>query len=85
DNVAIAAGVTIENAVGGSGNDILIGNSANNLLTGGAGDDTLTGGAADDTLQGGGGTDTAVYNGSRASYTVTVTADGATISGGGEG
>ena len=83
DNVAIAAGVTIENAVGGSGNDILIGNSANNLLTGGAGDDTLTGGAGDDTLQGGGGTDTAVYNGSRASYTVTVTADGATISGGG--
>lgn len=85
DNVAIAAGVTIETAVGGSGNDILIGNAANNLLIGGEGDDTLTGGAGDDTLQGGGGTDTAVYNGSRASYTVTVTADGATISGGGEG
>ena len=84
-NVAIASGVTIENAVGGSGNDILIGNSANNLLTGGAGDDTLTGGTGDDTLQGGGGTDTAVYSGSRSSYTVTVTADGATISGGGEG
>jgi serralysin len=84
-NVSIATGVTIENAVGGSGNDILIGNSANNLLTGGAGDDTLTGGVGDDTIQGGGGTDTAVYNGTRASYTVTVTADGATISGGGEG
>ncbi|WP_452012058.1 M10 family metallopeptidase C-terminal domain-containing protein [Azospirillum largimobile] len=85
DNVAIAAGVTIETAIGGSGSDILIGNTANNLLTGGAGDDTLTGGAGDDTLQGGGGTDTAVYNGSRSSYTVTVTSDGATIAGGGEG
>ncbi|MBK1840752.1 M10 family metallopeptidase [Azospirillum sp. YIM B02556] len=84
-NVAIAAGVTIENAAGGSGSDILIGNGANNLLAGGAGDDTLTGGAGDDTLQGGGDIDTAVYNGSRSSYTVTVTADGATISGVGEG
>lgn len=85
DNVAIADGVTIETAIGGGGNDILIGNTANNLLTGGEGSDTLTGGSGDDTLQGGGGTDTAVYNGSRASYTVTVTADGATISGGSEG
>ncbi len=84
-NVAIASGVTIETAIGGSGNDILIGNSANNLLTGGEGSDTLTGGGGDDTLQGNGGIDTAVYNGSRSSYTVTVTADGATISGGGEG
>lgn len=84
-NVAVAAGVTIENAIGGSGNDILIGNSANNLLIGGEGSDTLTGGAGDDTLQGNGGSDTAVYNGSRSSYTVTVTADGATVSGGGEG
>lgn len=84
-NLSIATGTTIENAIGGGGNDILIGNSANNLLTGGAGDDTLTGGIGDDTIQGGGGTDTAVYNGTRASYTVTVTADGATISGGGEG
>ncbi|HYH36756.1 MAG TPA: M10 family metallopeptidase C-terminal domain-containing protein [Azospirillum sp.] len=84
-NVAVAAGVTIETAIGGSGSDILIGNGANNLLIGGEGSDTLTGGAGDDTLQGGGGTDTAVYNGSRSSYTVTVTAGGATISGGGEG
>ncbi|MBY6266494.1 protease (plasmid) [Azospirillum sp. 412522] len=84
-NVSIAAGVTIENAIGGIGSDILLGNAANNLLTGGAGNDTLTGGAGDDTLQGGGGIDTAVYSGSRSSYTVTVTTDGATISGGGEG
>ncbi len=43
-NVSIALGVTIENAIGGSGNDTIIGNSANNVLSGGAGDDTITGG-----------------------------------------
>src|SRR5262249_32632808 len=31
----------IENAVGGSGDDVLIGNQGNNVLTGNAGDDTL--------------------------------------------
>jgi serralysin len=36
----IASGATIENAVSGSGNDILIGNDVANLLNGGAGNDT---------------------------------------------
>lgn len=40
-NVSIAHGVTIERAVGGEGNDIIIGNEANNELLGGGGDDTL--------------------------------------------
>ncbi|MEO7727488.1 MAG: M10 family metallopeptidase C-terminal domain-containing protein, partial [Burkholderiales bacterium] len=57
DTVAIAYGVTIENAIGGSGNDTLIGNYADNVLTGGAGDDTLDGGAGNDTLIGGSGND----------------------------
>ena len=39
-NVFIAKGVTIENAIGGSGNDLLIGNSASNELKGGAGNDS---------------------------------------------
>jgi len=38
----------IENAIAGSGDDLLIGNTASNALTGGAGDDTLTGGAGSD-------------------------------------
>jgi len=38
----IANGVVIENATGGSGDDILIGNSANNGLNGGAGNDTVS-------------------------------------------
>ena len=61
-NVAIALGATIENAIGGSGNDILIGNSGDNILTGGAGNDTIDGGL---------GSDTVVFSGPRSSYTVT--------------
>jgi hypothetical protein len=51
-NVAIARGTIIENAIGGSGADIIIGNSVANILTGGAGIDTLTGGAGNDTFRG---------------------------------
>jgi serralysin len=40
--------VTIENAVGGAGNDVLTGNAADNLLAGGAGDDAIDGGAGVD-------------------------------------
>ncbi len=39
-NVSIAQGVTIENAIGGSGNDVFIGNAADNHFDGGAGIDT---------------------------------------------
>jgi Ca2+-binding RTX toxin-like protein len=45
----IANGVTIENATGGSGNDVLIGNAAANILTGGGGSDRMEGGAGNDT------------------------------------
>ena len=47
-NVAIAKGVTIENAIGGSGADTIIGNSVANHLQGDGGADTLTGGAGAD-------------------------------------
>ena len=57
NNIAVAYGAVIENAVGGSGADRLIGNSAANRLDGGAGADTLEGGAGD-TLVGGSGSDT---------------------------
>lgn len=48
-SVTIARGTVIENAIGGSGNDIIIGNAADNILKGGAGADTLDGGAGNDT------------------------------------
>lgn len=52
-NVSIAKGVTLENAIGGSGHDVIIGNHADNMLKGGAGADWL---------RGGGGADTFVYD-----------------------
>ena len=45
----IANGVTIENATGGSGNDVLVGNAADNTLDGGAGADAMSGGKGNDT------------------------------------
>lgn len=60
-NVSIAYGVTVENAVGGSGNDLLIGNAKANSLFGGAGDDILYGGGGGDRLVGGEGADTFVF------------------------
>jgi Ca2+-binding RTX toxin-like protein len=57
DNVGIAYGTIIENAVGGSGADAIIGNSANNVLTGNAGDDVMLGREGTDTLDGGVGND----------------------------
>ena len=89
NNLGIAWGVVIENAVGGSGNDTLIGNTANNRLVGGAGDDSLDGGLGDDTLegdagndslQGGLGTDTALYLGAREAFTLSRTATGWQVS-----
>lgn len=60
-NVSIAQGVTVENAIGGSGNDLLIGNSVANVLKGGAGNDIIFGGGGADQLWGGSGSDTFVF------------------------
>ncbi|MGZ8285069.1 MAG: M10 family metallopeptidase C-terminal domain-containing protein [Allosphingosinicella sp.] len=57
DNFGIAYGVTIENAIGGSGADTMFGNEVGNVLTGNAGNDTISGLAGDDTLNGGLGSD----------------------------
>ena len=56
-NVAVAVGVTIENAIGGSAADTMTGNAAANALTGGAGDDIIYGGVGNDNLIGGDGQD----------------------------
>ena len=50
DNIAIAYGAVIENAIGGSGDDTIIGNAAANLLIGNDGDDVLRGQDGVDTL-----------------------------------
>lgn len=54
---AIAEGVVIENAIGGSGDDVLIGNEYGNELSGGSGADLLIGQAGADLLRGGLGAD----------------------------
>ncbi|GIX14759.1 MAG: hypothetical protein KatS3mg118_2718 [Paracoccaceae bacterium] len=53
DDLAIAYGVRIENAVGGSGDDRLVGSNAANTLQGGAGNDRISGKQARDRLEGG--------------------------------
>jgi serralysin len=58
NNIGVALGVTIEKAIGGSGNDTMIANNAGCTLTGGAGNDTLIGGTGNDRLVGGSGVDT---------------------------
>lgn len=62
NNVAIAFGATIENAVGGAGNDSLFGNDAANTLRGNAGSDLLDGRAGADALIGGAGDDVYVVD-----------------------
>lgn len=49
NNISIAIGTEIENAIGGTGNDLIIGNDLNNVLTGNAGNDVfdMTGGGQD--------------------------------------
>jgi hypothetical protein len=64
--VTVAAGsdvdklVSIENIVGGSGNDDLAGDGLSNSINGASGHDTLRGGAGDDVLEGGAGADTLI-------------------------
>ena len=68
----IANGVVIENATGGSGDDVLLGNAAANILNGNGGDDMLMGRGGADTLNGGAGFDTASYADAAAAVTVTL-------------
>ena len=60
NNVAIAFGTIIENAIGGAANDVISGNSVANELTGLGGDDVLDGRD---------GIDTAIFRGVSSDYT----------------
>jgi hypothetical protein len=51
DNLTIAHGAEIENAIGGAGDDVIVGNELSNVLNGGLGNDTLTGGDEDDIFE----------------------------------
>ena len=69
-NVWVALGVTLEQAVGGSGSDRLVGNDGANWLSGRGGNDQLEGGA---------GSDTAVFGGRLADYRIAGNRDHATV------
>ena len=49
---------SIENAIGGSGNDVITGNGGDNRLDGSGGDDIINAGSGDDIVIGGAGNDT---------------------------
>lgn len=57
NNIGIAFGVDIENAIGGRGRDHIVGNDLGNHLEGNRGDDEIFGGAGSDTIVGGSGND----------------------------
>jgi len=76
--VIIYETVTIENATGGNGPDLIYGNNVANSLQGGGGNDTIygyagndeiAGGHGDDYLEGGAGTDTVSYASAAAGIT----------------
>jgi serralysin len=81
NNVSIAYGASIGNAIGGAGADKITGNALANHLTGGVGNDTLNGltgndrldgGPGGDVLDGGAGSDTAVWSGPSQSYSISL-------------
>jgi Ca2+-binding RTX toxin-like protein len=60
-SLVLGSAVTIENVIGGTGDDTLFGNSLNNTVTGGAGNDRLIGAGGDDLLIGGADNDIYVF------------------------
>lgn len=62
NNLVIAYGTEIENAIGGSGDDTIHGNDLNNDIHGGAGNDSFHDSLGDDEINGGIGTDTIYYD-----------------------
>jgi Ca2+-binding RTX toxin-like protein len=68
--------LSIENATGGSGADLLIGDAGVNVLQGGGGNDVLRGAAGADSLDGGAGLDAADYSSASAGLVVSMIAPG---------
>jgi serralysin len=75
-NVQIAFGTTIEYAIGGGGDDVVIGNAAGNVLKGGGGNDNLNGGEGGDREEGGAGADIFVFSAAGHSMDYALRSDG---------
>lgn len=76
NNLTIAFGDIIENAIGSALGDTITGNSSANWITGGAGNDTADGGD---------GIDLAVFQGTRSAYTISSQGAGWTVADGTSG
>lgn len=71
-NIGIAFNAIIENAIGGSGSDVLIGNDADNILTGNNGNDVFIGSDGTDTINGGLGNDRVVYDSDVSNFVISI-------------
>lgn len=72
NNVAVALNTVIENAVGGTGSDLIGGNEVANSLSGNGGNDFILGLLGNDTIDGGAGIEDIVgFIGSPEDYTIT--------------
>lgn len=76
NNLTIAFGDIIENAIGTGLNDTITGNSSANTITGGGGNDTEDGGD---------GIDSAVFTGAKSGYTIAAQSSGWTVTDGTSG
>jgi len=79
NNLGIAFGAIIENAIGGSGNDKIIGNQADNKLNGGDGNDIIIGGGGKDIVDGGSGVDTIIFSSKLSNFTLAPAGTGFSI------
>jgi serralysin len=75
-NVQIAYGAWIEEAIGGSGSDVIGGNDISNYLKGGDGNDSLNGGGGGDREEGDAGADTFVFTSVEDSSNYAMRSDG---------
>ncbi len=80
-NISIARGTVIENAIGGSGVDVLVGNAVANTLNGGSGVSTLNGGAGNDRLILGSGASGSTIDGGADTDTLVVTSTVTSLAG----
>ena len=78
-NNNMQGGYTNDTISGLAGNDYIRGWDGNDRIDGGDGEDFLVGGVGNDVIIGGAGTDIAQFQARRADYTITVTADGMTV------
>ncbi len=77
-NIWIAYDTVIENASGGSNDDVLVGNQFDNVLSGNDGNDVFIGTEGNDIFQGGTGIDTVLFPGAHTEYTASINEEGLT-------